>query len=141
MEVLFIDTLAVTLGNEMGFLFALKQVPVIIKKKPTFFIVRYCLSSTPFMSFFLLLILRSLIAICGVMCCVYLSFVFIYIIYVLYIPPPYTSMTHSAIHYIYILLSIYLSVSCSLLFMDLYSLFIFYVNHLFPNFYCTAYSL
>jgi len=60
MEVLFIDTLAVTLGNEMGFLFALKQVPVIIKKKPTFFIVRYCLSSTPFMSFFLLLILRSL---------------------------------------------------------------------------------
>jgi len=37
MEVLFIDTLAVTLGNEMGFLFALKQVPVIIKKNYFFY--------------------------------------------------------------------------------------------------------
>jgi len=66
MEVLFIDTLAVTLGNEMGFLFALKQVPVIIKKT-TFFIVRYCLSGTPFMSFFLLLIVRSL-TLCDLRC-------------------------------------------------------------------------
>lgn len=33
----FMDTLAVTLGNEMGFLFALKQVPVIIKKNYFFY--------------------------------------------------------------------------------------------------------
>jgi len=129
MEVLFIDTLAVTLGNEMGFLFALKQVPVIIKKT-TFFIVRYCLSSTPFMSFFLLLIVRSLTH-CDLRCYVLrVPLIFIYNMC-------YFTLTHSAIPYI-LSISLYL-VPCylSICILSSYSMSTIY----FLISICTAYSL
>lgn len=83
------------------------------------------------MSFFLLLIVRSL-TLCDLRCYV-LRVPLICIHTMCYYSSPYT---HIVLSVIYI---IYLSVSCSLLFIDLYSLFIFYVNHLFPNFY--LYSL